>query len=51
MWRRSLVIRPGTVDVAVLKPIPTDNWTAGRIAARAEEIRELFAQTLDNWPG
>jgi len=51
MWRRSLVIRPGTVDVAVLKPIPTDNWTAGSIAARAEEIRELFAQTLENWAG
>ena len=51
MWRRSLVIRPGTVDVAVLEPIPTENWTAGSIAARAEEIRELFAQMLENWPG
>jgi putative phosphoserine phosphatase/1-acylglycerol-3-phosphate O-acyltransferase len=50
MWRGSLVIRPGTVDVAVLEPIPTAGWTAEEIGARAEEIRERFAQTLENWP-
>jgi putative phosphoserine phosphatase/1-acylglycerol-3-phosphate O-acyltransferase len=50
MWRGSLVIRPGTVDVAVLDPIPTDRWTAASIGARAKEIRERFVQTLEDWP-
>jgi putative phosphoserine phosphatase/1-acylglycerol-3-phosphate O-acyltransferase len=51
MWRGSLVIRPGTVDVAVLEPISTEGWTASSIGERAEEIRERFVQTLENWPG
>jgi putative phosphoserine phosphatase / 1-acylglycerol-3-phosphate O-acyltransferase len=51
MWRRSLVIRPGTVDVAALEPIPTEGWSAASIGERAEEIRERFVQTLENWPG
>jgi putative phosphoserine phosphatase/1-acylglycerol-3-phosphate O-acyltransferase len=51
MWRRSLVIRPGTVDVAVLEPIPTQRWSAASIGQHAEEIRERFVQTLENWPG
>jgi putative phosphoserine phosphatase/1-acylglycerol-3-phosphate O-acyltransferase len=50
MWRRSLVIRPGTVDVAVLEPIPTDGWTASSIGRAAIEIRERFVQTLEDWP-
>lgn len=51
MWRGSLVIRPGTVDVTILEPIPTEGWSAGSIGARAEEIRERFVHTLENWPG
>jgi putative phosphoserine phosphatase/1-acylglycerol-3-phosphate O-acyltransferase len=50
MWRGSLVIRPGTVDVAVLDPIPTDDWTASSIGPAATEIRERFVQTLEDWP-
>jgi putative phosphoserine phosphatase/1-acylglycerol-3-phosphate O-acyltransferase len=51
MWRGSLVIRPGTVDVAVLPPIPTSGWTPGEIGKHAIEIREQFVATLENWPG
>lgn len=50
MWRGSLVIRPGTVDVLVLDPIPTDGWTAESLNERVPEIRQLFADTLDDWP-
>jgi putative phosphoserine phosphatase/1-acylglycerol-3-phosphate O-acyltransferase len=50
MWRRSLVIRPGTVDVAVLDPIPTDGWKASNISRAAAETRERFVQTLEDWP-
>jgi putative phosphoserine phosphatase / 1-acylglycerol-3-phosphate O-acyltransferase len=50
MWRGSLVIRPGTIDVAVLEPIPTDRWNRDDVGARADEIRGLFAETLEQWP-
>jgi putative phosphoserine phosphatase/1-acylglycerol-3-phosphate O-acyltransferase len=50
MWRRSLVIRPGTVDVAVLEPISTDGWTVKDLGDRVDEIRERFVQTLEDWP-
>jgi putative phosphoserine phosphatase / 1-acylglycerol-3-phosphate O-acyltransferase len=50
MWRRSMIINPGTVDVAVLEPIPTDDWTVEDLDARVAEVRQLFVDTLDNWP-
>jgi putative phosphoserine phosphatase/1-acylglycerol-3-phosphate O-acyltransferase len=50
MWRRSMVINPGTVDVAVLEPIPTGDWTVEDLDARVAEVRQLFVDTLDNWP-
>ena len=50
MWRGSLVIRPGMIDVAVLEPISTDDWTAEEIGARAREIRERFVETVEHWP-
>jgi putative phosphoserine phosphatase/1-acylglycerol-3-phosphate O-acyltransferase len=51
MWKRSLVIRPGTIDIAVLKPISTSGWTVKGLDKRVEGIRARFAQTLENWPG
>ena len=51
MWRNSPLIRPGTVDVAVLEPIPTDGWTAGQLDDRVAEVRQLFLDTLERWPG
>ena len=50
MWRRSLVINPGTVDVVVLEPIPTDTWTKDTLDQHIAEVRQLFVDTLDNWP-
>ncbi len=50
MWRRSLVIRPGTVDVAVLEPISTGGWTLAGLGDRVEEVREVFVRTLEAWP-
>jgi putative phosphoserine phosphatase / 1-acylglycerol-3-phosphate O-acyltransferase len=50
MWRRSMVINPGTVDVAVLEPIPAGHWTVEDLDARVAEVRQLFVDTLDNWP-
>ena len=50
MWRRSMVINPGTVDVAVLEPIPTDDWTVDDLDTRVGEVRQLFVDTLEDWP-
>jgi putative phosphoserine phosphatase/1-acylglycerol-3-phosphate O-acyltransferase len=44
-------LHPGTVDVTVLPPISVADWTLGNITERIEEVRELFRETLRNWPG
>ncbi|MEV4701778.1 HAD-IB family hydrolase [Actinoplanes sp. NPDC049316] len=49
-WRRSLVVNPGTVDVAVLEPIGTGDWTVEDLDRRIDEVRQRFADTLADWP-
>jgi len=51
MWRKSKLVNPGTVQVAVLDPIPTDDWSADTIDVHVKQVRDLFAATLENWPG
>jgi putative phosphoserine phosphatase/1-acylglycerol-3-phosphate O-acyltransferase len=51
MWRGSLVIRPGTIDVAVLEPIATEGWKAEEVGDHAEAIRNRLVETLESWPG
>jgi len=50
MWRGSAVVNPGTVDVAVLDPIPTGDWTVGALNRVVGHVRQMFADTLENWP-
>jgi putative phosphoserine phosphatase/1-acylglycerol-3-phosphate O-acyltransferase len=50
MWRASLVARPGTVDVVVLPPVPTDGLGADDVEDLADRVRQQFVDTLDNWP-
>lgn len=51
MWRRSMIVNPGTVEVAVLDPIPTDDWTVDELDRHVARIHDLVADTLENWPG
>jgi putative phosphoserine phosphatase/1-acylglycerol-3-phosphate O-acyltransferase len=51
MWRGSQVIRPGTVDVVVLPPVDTSEWTTETIDEHVAEVREMFVRTLADWPG
>jgi putative phosphoserine phosphatase/1-acylglycerol-3-phosphate O-acyltransferase len=51
MWRGSFLIRPGTIDVAVLAPVATSDWEVGELDQRVAEVRELFVRTLEAWPG
>jgi putative phosphoserine phosphatase/1-acylglycerol-3-phosphate O-acyltransferase len=48
--RNSGTLRPGTVDVAVLPPISVTGWTLDTLEERIEEVRQLFVETLENWP-
>ncbi len=48
--RKSLAINPGTVDVAVLPPIPVDEWTLDTLPDRIAEVRQLYLDTLADWP-
>ena len=50
MWRRSKVVNPGTVQVAVLDPVPTDDWSADNLDVHIGQIRDAFAATLEKWP-
>ena len=50
MWRASLVARPGTVDVAVLPPVPTEGLRPDDVDDLADRVRQQFVETLDAWP-
>jgi putative phosphoserine phosphatase/1-acylglycerol-3-phosphate O-acyltransferase len=50
MWRRSLVVRPGTVDVVVHPPIDVSGWKAEELDDRVAEVRRLYVDTLVAWP-
>jgi putative phosphoserine phosphatase/1-acylglycerol-3-phosphate O-acyltransferase len=38
------------VDVAVFPPIPTDDWTTENLSERIAEVRQLYLDTLRDWP-
>lgn len=48
--RNSSTINPGTVDVAVLPPIPVDDWTLDALPERIAEVRQLYLDILADWP-
>jgi len=50
MWRASLVARPGTVDVAVLPPVPTTGLGPDDVDDLCDRVRQQFVDTLADWP-
>jgi putative phosphoserine phosphatase/1-acylglycerol-3-phosphate O-acyltransferase len=50
LWRGSLFMRSGTVEIAVLPPISVDDWTREDLNERVEGVRQLFVDHLDDWP-
>jgi 1-acyl-sn-glycerol-3-phosphate acyltransferase len=50
MWRASLVARPGTVDVAVLPPVPTVGLGPEDVDGLCDRVRQQFVGTLADWP-
>jgi putative phosphoserine phosphatase/1-acylglycerol-3-phosphate O-acyltransferase len=51
MWRNSMFVRSGQVDVTVLPPVSTRGWTVQNLPAKVAEMERRFAATLENWPG
>jgi putative phosphoserine phosphatase / 1-acylglycerol-3-phosphate O-acyltransferase len=48
--RNSTTMNPGTVDVAVFPPISVADWTVETLSDRITEVRQLYVDTLANWP-
>ena len=48
--RDSSTFNPGTVDVVVFPPIPVDDWTVQNLPDRMAEVRQLYLDTLMDWP-
>src|SRR3984893_6193653 len=48
--RNSTTMNPGTVDVAVFPPISVRDWTVETLADRIAEVRQLYLDTLADWP-
>ena len=51
MWRNAKVAQEGTIEVVVHEPLPTVDWTKADIDEWAPRMRELYVDTLDDWPG
>ncbi|MBX7456405.1 HAD-IB family hydrolase [Mycolicibacterium sp. 3033] len=48
--RDSSTFNPGTVDVVVYPPISVDGWTHDNLDERIAEVRQLYLDTLKDWP-
>ncbi|GAA5065942.1 HAD-IB family hydrolase [Nocardia callitridis] len=49
-WRDEMVVRRGTVDVAVLEPIDVRGWDPENLDAEIASVRRRYLDTLLNWP-
>jgi putative phosphoserine phosphatase/1-acylglycerol-3-phosphate O-acyltransferase len=44
-------MRPGRVQVSVLPAIDVTRWKVEGLEKRVAEVRQLYLDTLENWPG
>jgi putative phosphoserine phosphatase/1-acylglycerol-3-phosphate O-acyltransferase len=51
MWRNAKVAQEGTIEVVVHEPVPTANWTKADLDEWVARLRQLYVDTLDDWPG
>jgi len=50
MWRNSKLLHSGTLQIAVLDPIPTDDWTPDSINDHCRDVRDRYVATFADWP-
>jgi putative phosphoserine phosphatase/1-acylglycerol-3-phosphate O-acyltransferase len=51
MWRNATVAQEGTIEVVVHEPVPTDRWERADVDEWLTRTRQLYIDTLDDWPG
>src|SRR5271167_1119912 len=51
MWRNAKVAQEGTIEVVVHEPLPTVDWTKADLDEWVPRMRQLYIDTLDDWPG
>ena len=51
MWRNAKVAQEGTIEIVVHEPLPTSNWTRADLDDWVPRMRQLYVDTLDDWPG
>jgi putative phosphoserine phosphatase/1-acylglycerol-3-phosphate O-acyltransferase len=51
MWRNARVAQEGTLEVVVHEPVPTATWTKADLDEWVPRMRQLYVDTLDDWPG
>jgi putative phosphoserine phosphatase/1-acylglycerol-3-phosphate O-acyltransferase len=44
------MMRPGTVQLAVLPPVPTADWDVKDLSSHVAAVRQMFVDTLEDWP-
>lgn len=49
-WRDSMIVRRGTVDVAIGEPIDVSGWDPADMHDEVAAVRQLFIDTLLDWP-
>lgn len=50
MRPHALFMAPGRLDVQVLEPIPTTDWTENMIDDKVTEVRQLYIDAMARWP-
>jgi putative phosphoserine phosphatase/1-acylglycerol-3-phosphate O-acyltransferase len=43
-------MNPGEVDIVVYPPLSVEDWTLEDLSDRIEGVRQLYLDTLKNWP-
>jgi HAD superfamily hydrolase (TIGR01490 family) len=51
MWRGATTVREGTVQVTVLEPVDTADWTVEGLDEHVEDVRDRYLDTLARWGG
>lgn len=50
MWKKSTLVRAGTVDIVVHPPIDVGGWDPSALDPHIAKVEQLYRDTLDNWP-
>ncbi len=51
MWRNAKVAQEGTIEIVVHEALPTTGWTKADLDEWVPRMRQLYIDTLDDWPG